>query len=673
MNPVKVELDYFAFAGGINEVTPAIAVPAGQLLFSQNYEPDINGGYRLSAGYERFDGRPRPSEATYQPIACTLSTTPAVGDTIVIGAATCRFAAVVTGGILVTAISGTIPASTSMTVSAVPIGTTASDTALPASTVAEDAANVVAAQNVYRGDITAVPGSGPVRGVWIYLGVVYAFRDNAGATACDMHRSTSSGWQKITLQKEVSFSNANTSVGDGDTLTQGGVTATILKVVVETGSLSSGVNTGRLIVTSVAGGNFAAGAATTTGSGALTLSGAESQIALSAGGAYRFCNYNFYGQQSSIRMYGANGLDRAFEFDGSTLIPISTGAAQDMPSYVVGNRAYLYVAQGSSLMNSSVGEPLRFVAAEGAAEIGVGDTITGLVSMTGEAVGVMCKNSTHALTGADPSTWSLQVIRSDTGAKDATTVVMSDTYMLDDRGVISLTSTSAYGNFLDSVLSRQVQPTVNQMLRLAITAYANRSKGHYVILGSDGSGLVMGVSQGRPTGFTALKYPFNPTCSASVEDSDGRERIMVGSDDGFVYEMERGSSFDGAPITAFCKVFFGHSKSPRLRKRYRRCVLDIANSGYSEISFFPEFSYGSADSATHRGQTLTTEGLGGYWDISAWDSFSYDGASSISQPNLSIEGTGVNVSLLFYTNTALDAGHVLQGAMVHYSPRRMER
>ena len=56
-----------------------------------------------------------------------------------------------------------------------------------------------------------------------------------------------------------------------------------------------------------------------------------------------------------------------------------------------------------------------------------------------------------------------------------------------------------------------------------------------------------------------------------------------------------------------------------------------------------------------------------------WDAFVYDGQSSINQPNLSIEGTGTNLALTFYTNTALDAGHVLQGAMVHYTPRRLER
>jgi hypothetical protein len=102
-------------------------------------------------------------------------------------------------------------------------------------------------------------------------------------------------------------------------------------------------------------------------------------------------------------------------------------------------------------------------------------------------------------------------------------------------------------------------------------------------------------------------------------------------------------------------------------------VLDVVCDGYAQISFQPEFSYGSIDVDSHRTQSIESTGLGGYWDASLWDSFIYDGQSAVLQPNLSIEGTGTNLALVFYSNNALDTGHVLQGSMVHFSPRRMER
>ena len=48
-----------------------------------NYEP-VEGGYRRTTGYERFDGRPRPSEAVYWILAFdgTVTTAPANGATI---------------------------------------------------------------------------------------------------------------------------------------------------------------------------------------------------------------------------------------------------------------------------------------------------------------------------------------------------------------------------------------------------------------------------------------------------------------------------------------------------------------------------------------------------------------------------------------------------------------
>jgi hypothetical protein len=70
---------------------------------------------------------------------------------------------------------------------------------------------------------------------------------------------------------EVFFSNANTSVEVGDVLTQGGVTGTITEIRIDSGSLASGDNTGRIRMASTSGGAFSIGAATSTGGGALNL------------------------------------------------------------------------------------------------------------------------------------------------------------------------------------------------------------------------------------------------------------------------------------------------------------------------------------------------------------------------------------------------------------------
>jgi hypothetical protein len=78
----SVQVNYFALKGGLNLVTPPLAIPDGMVRESLNFEVDIDGGYRRVAGYERFDGRPQPSDAVYRVIPCTFNASVSTGNTI---------------------------------------------------------------------------------------------------------------------------------------------------------------------------------------------------------------------------------------------------------------------------------------------------------------------------------------------------------------------------------------------------------------------------------------------------------------------------------------------------------------------------------------------------------------------------------------------------------------
>lgn len=669
-----VKTEYFAFEGGLDLETPPLRVKPGALINCLNYEPDALGGYRRPAGYERYDGRARPSDATYELIACTMSSTPAAGTALTIGAATMLFVKLVDGGILVTGLSGTVAGSTNIVAPGpTVVGATVSNPALSGQvTAADEAQYLVDAADIYRALITAVPGSGPVRGVHLYGGFLYAFRDNVGATAGVMHRAQTIGWVTVDLGEEVAFSNANTSVGEGDTLTQGSANATIRRLFVETGSLASGTNTGRMFISGRTGGNYAAGAATSTGGGSLTLSGAQAAVTLPAGGKYQFDNYAFTGKADATRMYGCNGVGPAFEFDGTTFATIDTKGTPNTPAHIKAHRNYLYLAQGASVINSSVGVPERFVTAEGAAENAVGDVINGFASLAGEALGIFTRNKSQALTGASSSTWSLQVIRGDVGAIPYSVQSMSDTFMFDDRGILSVSTSDQYGNFADATLSRKIQRIVNGAKDKIVASYVNRDRGHYKILLNDGATLTMGVDNKRITGFTTGQLGFTPSCAGTGEDSTGAERIFVGGANGFVYEMNRGSTFDGDAIESYIKIFYINSRSPEIRKRYRRLTLEMSATLYANIRFQADYSYGDPEIQSTTSEDISVSGSGGVWDFTNWDEFFWDGQDVI-RPSLSLSGTGLNASMTFYSNTKLDHGHVLAGAILHYTPRRLQR
>lgn len=61
----KVVPKYFALKGGLNLVDAPITMPNGMVLAAVNYELLSREGYRRIDGFERFDGQPSPSEASY--------------------------------------------------------------------------------------------------------------------------------------------------------------------------------------------------------------------------------------------------------------------------------------------------------------------------------------------------------------------------------------------------------------------------------------------------------------------------------------------------------------------------------------------------------------------------------------------------------------------------------
>jgi hypothetical protein len=55
---------FFPLRGGLDQETPAIAIPPGRAIAVLNHEA-TSLGYQRTEGFERFDGQPSPSEATF--------------------------------------------------------------------------------------------------------------------------------------------------------------------------------------------------------------------------------------------------------------------------------------------------------------------------------------------------------------------------------------------------------------------------------------------------------------------------------------------------------------------------------------------------------------------------------------------------------------------------------
>lgn len=673
-NTVPIQYDVVALAGGMDQVTPTLSLKPGFVRRSANFECSITGGYSRIAGYERFDGRSRPSNAVYVTLSVSSIGTIAVGNTVNGGTsgATGYVIAVTTTSVIVTQQVGAFVTGEDLRLVAVVqgsitnIGGKINDGLL-------DATYLGLAANVYRSVITEIPGSGSVLGVCWYNSKLYGFRNNVGGTAAAMYVSSASGWTLVSFGEELIFSNANINVTDGDVLTQGAVTATVRRVIVETGTLLSGVNTGRLILASRAGGNFSAGAATSTGGGTLTVSSIQTAISLLPNGSYQFVTGNFGAGSANKSVYGADGVNRAFEFDGTNFVPIRTGMTIDTPNLIAVHKQHLFLTFGYSLQFSAVGSPYMWSAVVGAGEIGMLDSITNLVILPGDqtsgALGVFTRKDTSVLYGTSSSTFALTTLNSGSGAVLNTTQNLEQTYLLNDFGVQSLATTKNFGNFDPSALTMAIRPFISERIPYAICSGISRSKGQYRVFFSDGSGLYLTLHQGAYIGAMPVDFTNHVSCITEGNDQFGNSTSYFGSTNGMVYEMDIGTSFDGEQIAATMSLVFNKMGNHRMLKRYRKASLELSGGSYIAFDIGYSLGYDTDTISQPINQTYSQYLRQSYWDSFVWDSFVWDG-SDIAPGDIDLTGTAENISMRISSLSSLIKPFTLNTVTTHYTPRR---
>lgn len=667
MSPVMYEP--VSMRGGMDLITPTMNLPGGVCRDAINFECVETGGYRRIAGYERFSGQTKPSTAVYGTLFfAAFVNTPVAGDTITNGTASAVVIAVGPNYVAYTKLAGgSFAVGNTITVGASTVGVSIVPTDGIASAL--DARYTALAADEYRGDIAAPTGSGPIRSVFVFNDISYCIRDNAGATAAVLYKSSSSGWQAVTLGHEVSFTAGGTATPvQGQTLTQGGVTAVIQRVVLESGAWT-GTAAGRFIIATPSGGNFAAGAATVSTSGAtVTLSGVQTQISLLPGGKGSAVQANFFGQASGARIYHSDGVNRMFEFDGTVLVPLSTSGL--IPRHVAVTKQYLWYSVGSSIFARSVGDPYLTT---GGVEIPVGDNVLALLNMAGSqsgaALAVFTRGSIHILYGSGSSDWNLVPYSMGGGALEYTAQNGGIAMMTGDQGIFSLSATLAFGNFQQNTLSQRIGPFMEAHRPYVSCSGLVRAKSQYRLFYSDGWAVFMTIVNGKLVGAMPAYMPTYMNVQWESTLSTGAPIILCGGGDGLVYEMERGTSFDGAPINWLLQLNWASMSNPRILKRMRKAALEVFGSSYLEVSFGYLLGYGSADILQADNAQYSAALQGTNWDSAYWDSVFWD-ASTLIPIELEMTGSGENVQAIITGSSADFQPFVINSLIYHYTPRR---
>ena len=643
-------------AGGINVVRDAVSRhrAPGELVGCMNYEAREEG-YRRIDGYERFDGRKAPSN--------TLDDEP-------------EMEAIET--------------------------------------------------EKRRRLITRVPGD-TLLAVWRYADTTYAFSrteadEMLGTEAVTrMYHSSPDGWLPVDLGYRVEFTGGTGAAFEpGETISAAGVDATVIGFYLTGEGTWAGDDAAGVLVLSYAGsGRFAANATVTggTGGGAVTLSAIPAEQTVGTGEEFRFVNHNFFGLDGRERMYGLSGQGRPFEFDGTMFLELYTGVplATASPHRLAAHENFLWVGypQGS-ITYSNIGNPRVFDAAVGGAgEITIGDRLTELLPGYRNTLFLFGRNSTKyavGVPGADTD-FAIRTLSDEAGAMDHTAQLIDQPMALDDRGIRNVTATEQFGDFSIGTISDPVRPILDEKREagtLPVASMRSRRKSQYRVFFSDGDCIVLNYVRRRGLVAEYTRFSFDLHDEAgnsavgivrsvcSVEDSDGRERVFfvlkaqrlpAGSrevgipDSNYVYEMDRGHSFDGHGIPYYLRLPYNDFKAPFAYKRYRKLLIEVDSAQDAHFGLAADFD--DDRESSERGLEHEVLGPSAFWSESFWSKF-YWNEVSIRKAEQRIAGRGRNISILLrsitkvppggrFPKTRVEQPHVITGVTVYYDARRMLR
>lgn len=669
---MSLKSDYLGFVHGLDEQSSLTSPQRGRLIGCENYEMTFGEmGYLRTLGYERFDGRAAPSDATYYlvPFDAGGTTAIAVGDTITTGTGSGivlrvtltsgSWAGSNAAGILaVTAYTGTITNDQTISVSASPRATAADDAEQGLVDSTGFATDIAAARDHYRDLITKPTGEGAILGVKLWDGVVYCMRNAAGGATATLWKSTGSGWSAV-----------RTGMRPG-----GAMRAIIANFFGNTsGRAMYGVDgknrlwkydgtTFTFMATGIYGSEGTSTTNVTPGTGAKVFTVTETDP-----------NRDWTAGQS-LTIYSASDASKIMVGTVTTwseptltmsISSASGGAATDWhicrtdgtdrPFALAEHRNYMMLAYPEGqLQTSSLGEPLTYSAITSANAFGIGSDIADLVSLRGETLAVLSATTIFLLygSGSDVDPWVQKKFSKTTNCRFGSAKEISgNAVFLSDSGVLTLTGAQAFGDFEAGNLSAPARTTERYVTSEYTCCNLVKSVSQYRVYGKDKAVMVMTwfADMPRPgkVQFTRLRYEHQPVC-ADADTYNDDEFLVFGTDDGYVMRERKGTTFDGADIAAFLRTCYWHYGSPMTKKRFRKLVLDV-QSGLTTVDLYfrQDLDFGGPDQ--QQPYLNAVRASGGFYDSAYYDQFYYDDAE-IAQVHANVDGVARHMSLMIYSS-----------------------
>lgn len=386
-------------------------------------------------------------------------------------------------------------------------------------------------------------------------------------------------------------------------------------------------------------------------------------------GFYKTVIANFTGSAGTKEVIGCDGVGKAFRFNGTTLSFINGPITPDQPvePVVLPSQVLLMAYRNGSIVASAVGDPTKWSPIDGGVEIGLADEFVGFSMQPNNSCAVFCRNRTYILYGKSKLDFNLTDLSIETGAIGGSIQSIGDSIYLDDRGLTRLNRVQQFGNFAMAAFSQNIDPLLKRYVGRVASSWVVKNKNQYRICFTDGTGIIVSFFGDQVSGFSTFSYNMPVRLSCSAEGADGQEVIYFAGDDGYVYQADKGFSFDGEALRTVIRPAF-YSPKPGYAFRWRKITLETDMVGQKTLTLQPEFDFANPTSQPDEVQYSEIAGGGGFWDQGTWDETAWSAAIT-HRTDIHIDGVAENMSLLITTSSTKDAPHILNSMLVHVSPR----
>lgn len=645
----------FEFKGGlVSNLSPlqhGTQAP-GSARILRNFEPSVEGGYTRIQGFAKYDdafipafGEPKvhgSSQTGTTLIIGNLYQSPVEGNTFTVAGVTGTYE-IATGGV-----------SFSLANKRATLTLTTSLDSSPADKAA----------------VTFISQVGLTTGIAAWQSSVIAVRNN------NVYSSTGSDWTRINVPSYGTvLVNGGSQTGaalivDGLTgIPQAGDTFTVAGI--------------ELIYTVTATATVSSGGATLAINPNLATSPADNAAItfLTANrtgtNKNRFTKYRI---GTFEKIAAVDGTNYPFVYNSTTYTQLNNAPSDVLGAeHIVFFKNQLFLAKGDVLTFTAPYTDNDFNPANGAGNISIGSTITGLVVFREQLV-IFAEDKIDRLTGNTLSDFVLQPIARNIGCVDRDTIqeIGSDVMFLGPDGLRLLSATDRIGDVDLAVVSKPIQKEVTDVTTTN-TSFASvviKKKSQYRLLGfnqNTNTSAATGILGTQLAGETATYFGWAELrgIKAFVADSDYHlrvETVVFANEDGHAYEMDTGSSFDGANINATFSTPFVPVTDPRLRKAFYKLVLYIDPQGSVGITANLKLDFD--DEGLIQPSSIifsnTTGTVGFYGSPTATYGTAKFGSKLKKVFDTQVVGSGFTVSLQF-TSDSIDPPFSLDAATLEFS------